>query len=240
MQVYKGGAAGLNSVLFIGKKFRVKAIYNNGSFQSKVEAIHNNEGKLDSVLNKIPFVRGVWSIVKAMMNVYKQLILAFATLLLAGKVLPSGTSTSRLPLLEMEWLFSFAAIALAAVVIKFTSISKYHAAEHMVAHCEDKNLPLTYENVAKQPRVHPRCGTNLVVFIIFNTTILSFFMENMVLNMLIAWSIGYEMFRMKRSRMTLFYKVGSFLQYVCFTSKPEEKHLNIAIESMKTLKSVEA
>ncbi|WP_408009203.1 DUF1385 domain-containing protein [Pseudalkalibacillus sp. A8] len=237
MQVYKGGAAGLNSVLFIGKKFRVKAIYNNGSFQSKVEAIHNSEGKLDSLLNKIPFVRGVWSIVKAMMNVYKQLILAFAALFLMGKALPS---TSSSPLTEMEWLFSLALIGIAGLVIKFTSISKYHAAEHMVAHCEDKNLPLTYENVAKQPRVHPRCGTNLVVFILANTILLSFFMENMLLNMLIAWSIGYEMFRMKRSRLKPFYKVGAFLQYVCFTSKPEEKHLNIAIESMKTLKSVEA
>ncbi len=240
MQVYKGGAAGLKSVLFIGKNYRVKAVNHNGKLEAKVQPLHKGEGKLDTFLNRIPFVRGIWSIVKAMMNVYKQLVLAFAALFLLGKALPGGQGTSSVPLTEKEWFFSVAMIVIAGLVIRFTSISKYHAAEHMVAHCEDKNLPLTYENVANQPRVHPRCGTNLVVFIVFNTILFSFFLESMLLTMLIAWSIGYEMFRMKRSRLKPFYKLGSFLQYYCFTSKPEEKHLNIAIESMKTLKSVEA
>ncbi len=38
---------------------------------------------------------------------------------------------------------------------------KYHGAEHKTIHCYEKGLPLTVENVSKQPLYHPRCGTSL-------------------------------------------------------------------------------
>lgn len=44
----------------------------------------------------------------------------------------------------------------------------YHGAEHKTIACYEAGLPLTVENVRKQSRLHPRCGTSflLVVMII--------------------------------------------------------------------------
>lgn len=44
----------------------------------------------------------------------------------------------------------------------------YHGAEHKTIRCYEAGLPLTVENVKKQTRMHPRCGTSflLVVMII--------------------------------------------------------------------------
>ncbi len=40
-------------------------------------------------------------------------------------------------------------------------LTGYHAAEHQTVNAIEAGEPLTPENVARMPRVHPRCGTNL-------------------------------------------------------------------------------
>ena len=39
----------------------------------------------------------------------------------------------------------------------------YHGAEHKTIFCYEKGVPLTVENVKKQQRFHPRCGTSFLV-----------------------------------------------------------------------------
>lgn len=41
----------------------------------------------------------------------------------------------------------------------------YHGAEHKTIFCYEKRLPLTVENVRKQSRLHPRCGTSFLVVV---------------------------------------------------------------------------
>jgi len=43
----------------------------------------------------------------------------------------------------------------------------YHGAEHKTISCYEKGLELTVENVRKCPRVHDRCGTTFMFFVIF-------------------------------------------------------------------------
>lgn len=51
----------------------------------------------------------------------------------------------------------------------------YHGAEHKTIFCYEKGLPLTVENVRKQSRFHPRCGTSfLVVIMIISIFVVSF------------------------------------------------------------------
>lgn len=51
----------------------------------------------------------------------------------------------------------------------------YHGAEHKTIFCYEKGLDLTVENVRKQSRFHPRCGTSfLVVIMIISIFIVSF------------------------------------------------------------------
>jgi uncharacterized protein YqhQ len=42
----------------------------------------------------------------------------------------------------------------------------YHGAEHMTIYCYEKELPLTVDNVRRQRRFHPRCGTSFLFLMI--------------------------------------------------------------------------
>ena len=49
----------------------------------------------------------------------------------------------------------------------------YHGAEHKTIFCYEKGLPLTVENVRRQSRFHPRCGTSFL-FVVVMLSILVF------------------------------------------------------------------
>ena len=49
----------------------------------------------------------------------------------------------------------------------------YHGAEHKTIFCYEVGLPLTVENVRKQPRHHPRCGTSFLFVVIFISILVS-------------------------------------------------------------------
>lgn len=45
-------------------------------------------------------------------------------------------------------------------------VFEYHGAEHKTIACYEAGLPLTVENVRKQSRFHPRCGTSFMILVI--------------------------------------------------------------------------
>ncbi len=49
----------------------------------------------------------------------------------------------------------------------------YHGAEHKTIFCYEHSLPLTVENVRKQSRFHPRCGTSFMFVMIILSILLS-------------------------------------------------------------------
>ena len=52
-------------------------------------------------------------------------------------------------------------------------VFEYHGAEHKTIFCYEAGLPLTVENVRKQPRHHPRCGTSFLFMVIAISIIIS-------------------------------------------------------------------
>jgi CBS domain-containing protein len=48
------------------------------------------------------------------------------------------------------------------VTMRSTMLAGYHAAEHQTVHAIERCEPLVPEIVARMPRAHPRCGTNLM------------------------------------------------------------------------------
>ena len=52
-------------------------------------------------------------------------------------------------------------------------VFSYHGAEHKTIRCYEAGLPLTVENVRKQTRKHPRCGTSFL-FVVLALSILVF------------------------------------------------------------------
>ena len=53
----------------------------------------------------------------------------------------------------------------------------YHGAEHKTIFCYEAGLPLTVENVRKQSRFHPRCGTSFLILMLLVSIFISFFID---------------------------------------------------------------
>mgnify|MGYP002594851762 CR=1 FL=1 len=56
----------------------------------------------------------------------------------------------------------------------------YHGAEHKTIFCYEAGLPLTVENVRRQSRQHPRCGTSFLFVVIVVAILLSSFVFSFV------------------------------------------------------------
>ena len=137
---------------------------------------------------------------------------------------------------------------------------KYHGAEHKAINCLENDLPLNIENVRKQTRLHPRCGTSFLVIVMILSMITFTFVPrdfntgHLVLNLLVRISIkipvlpllsgiAYEGIRfagkMKNKKLlfALFWP-GLMTQYIT-TQEPEEKHIEVALASLQEVVSAE-
>ena len=98
----------------------------------------------------------------------------------AGKLFAKYVSSNELLRNLAEGLLR---IAIFVCYILLTSLMKdirrtymYHGAEHKTITCYEKGLPLTVENVQKCRRVHDRCGTTFMFFVMFvSILVYSFF-----------------------------------------------------------------
>jgi len=58
---------------------------------------------------------------------------------------------------------------------------QYHGAEHKTIFTFEKKLPLTVENVRKEPRLHPRCGTSFLVMVLLISLLFFAFLDAFVI-----------------------------------------------------------
>ena len=83
-----------------------------------------------------------------------------------------GIIQSNVVLMLLEGVIRMAIFLLYMYLISKMSemrrVFSYHGAEHKAIRCYEAGLPLTIENVRRQTRLHPRCGTSflLVVMVI--------------------------------------------------------------------------
>lgn len=60
----------------------------------------------------------------------------------------------------------------AAKIPDMARVFAYHGAEHKTICCYEAGLPLTVENVRKQCRFHPRCGTSFLLIVVLLSVLL--------------------------------------------------------------------
>jgi CBS domain-containing protein len=136
-------------------------------------------------------------------------------------------ATSRLPdSWQNSWQLGFLAKAMTTLfmlsIFRLLPIAGYHAAEHQVVHALERDEELTPEVVARMPRVHPRCGTNLAVAVTIFSTIWR-----------TPW-IPVEGLRLSVAVLTtlfLWKTIGSFVQYWFTTKKPNQRQIASGIEA---------
>lgn len=127
----------------------------------------------------------------------------------------------------------------------------YHGAEHKTIFCYEAGLPLTVENVRKQRRFHPRCGTSFMILmilisIVFATVIQIIFPG--VYDVRWLWVIvkllmiplvcgaGFEVLRACGKYDNLFTRIisapGLWLQRIT-TKEPDDGMIEIAIAALR-------
>ena len=135
---------------------------------------------------------------------------------------------------------------------------EYHGAEHKTIACYEAKLPLTVENVEKQTRFHPRCGTSFIFLVLIISILVysvfpitnALFMENFGVNETIAMilrvaskllllpvivGISYEIIRLAGKYDNIITKIistpGLWVQRLT-TKEPDKKQMEVAIEAM--------
>lgn len=239
MKIY-GGKAGFNSVSFTGERYESTARLKNGKIITKTKR-KKEDMKIIKVLSKVPFVRSFTLIVETVIESWKLFLFVTIVLLLMRVFFNEKASVGLLYLIPSNRLVLLCSVLIiAGLIIKLSSVSKYHAAEHMCANTYDMSLNLTLDYIKNQSRVHKDCGTNLIISFFVCFVILFLVFGDTPWLFLIAWSLGYEFWRSEPKVIWSFILiVGKITQYVLYTSKPDEKHLLVAIAALRALKEKE-
>ena len=127
----------------------------------------------------------------------------------------------------------------------------YHGAEHKTIFCYEKGLELTVENVKKQKRYHPRCGTSFMILMILISVIISTVVQIIfpnVYDVRAVWvmvkillipltcGIGFEVLKIcgkyDNAVTRIISAPGLWLQRIT-TKEPEDSMIEIAITALK-------
>ena len=126
---------------------------------------------------------------------------------------------------------------------------EYHGAEHKTIACYEHEMELTVENVEKQCRFHPRCGTSfifLVLFIsIFVNTVFRVSWESVLLRVVykialipVVTGIAYELIRLAGKYDNIATRIisapGLWIQRIT-TKEPKPDEIECAIAALKAV-----
>ena len=116
--------------------------------------------------------------------------------------------------------------------MKFTPIGRYHGAEHKSVAAYEKYGEATLEGAKGMSRIHPRCGTNILIYIIL-AGLADPFIDWAPYAVLQFILISESWFILGRTHASI--AVGNFLQRYLTTSEPGRKELEVAVASLKEL-----
>ena len=122
----------------------------------------------------------------------------------------------------------------------------YHGAEHKTIFCYEQGLELTVENVRKQKRFHPRCGTSFLIIMVLVGIFIGFIIPpslNPILRTVVKialipviMGIGYELIKLAGRCDNLFVRIisapGVWLQHIT-TREPDDDMIECAIAAME-------
>lgn len=124
---------------------------------------------------------------------------------------------------------------------------QYHGAEHKCINCIEKGRPLTVHNMMRSSRLHKRCGTSFIFFVMLVSIVLFFFIqvdnvaEKVILRILlmpVVAGISYEIIRLAGRTDNVFIKIlsapGMWIQRMT-TREPDESMAEVAIASVEAV-----
>ncbi len=166
-----------------------------------------------------------------------------------------GSPFSKVVRASIEQFIKLAVLVVYMWAISFMKdihrVFAYHGAEHKTIFCYEAKLPLTVENIKKQKRFHPRCGTSFLILMILVSLIVSTVVQMIfpsVYDLAWAWIIakilmlpiicglGYELLKVCGKYDNVFTRIisapGMWLQRIT-TKEPDDDMIEVAIAALK-------
>lgn len=124
---------------------------------------------------------------------------------------------------------------------------QYHGAEHKCINCIERGKPLTAKYVLRSSRLHKRCGTSFIFFVMLVSIILFFFIKVdvvwqrallRVLLMPVVAGISYELIRLagrSNNFIVLLLSAPGMLIQKLTTKEPDEEMIEVAIASVEAV-----
>lgn len=138
-------------------------------------------------------------------------------------------------------------IALVSLIPDIKRTFMYHGAEHKTIFCYENEEELTVDNVRKQRRFHPRCGTSFIVIMLIISIIVGYFIPltdpvlrtiAKILTIPIVMNLGYELLRVCGRHDNLLIRIisapGLWVQRLT-TKEPDDKMIEAAIVAMEAV-----
>ena len=123
----------------------------------------------------------------------------------------------------------------------------YHGAEHKCINCIEHGMELNVENVRKSSRLHKRCGTSFLLFVMIISIIFFAFIDvksrilKVVLRLLlipVIAGVSYEFIRLAGKSdnpvVNLLSKPGLWLQKLT-TREPDDSMIEVGIASVEAV-----
>ena len=129
-------------------------------------------------------------------------------------------------------------------------VFKYHGAEHKTIFCYENDEELTVENVRKQTRFHPRCGTSFLVVTLLVSIFVGLFVPvapfgvkilNPIFRLLlmpVMVGLGYEFIKLcgkHDNKLTRILAAPGLWAQRITTKEPDDEMIECAIEAMKAV-----
>ncbi|MDE7252889.1 MAG: DUF1385 domain-containing protein [Acetatifactor sp.] len=124
---------------------------------------------------------------------------------------------------------------------------QYHGAEHKCINCVEKGRPLTVHNVMRSSRLHRRCGTSFIFFVMIVSIVLFFFIrvDNVVQRVLlrillmpVVAGISYEIIRLAGRSDNIIVRLlsapGMLIQRMT-TREPDKQMAEVAIAAVEAV-----
>ncbi|MBR6572553.1 MAG: DUF1385 domain-containing protein [Clostridia bacterium] len=129
-------------------------------------------------------------------------------------------------------------------------VFRYHGAEHKTIFCYEAGLELNVENVRKQGRFHPRCGTSFMILMLLVSIFITFIIDSIfpvlktilwlrtlikILLLPIICGIGYELIKLCGKHNNILTKIvaapGLWIQRIT-VKEPDDSMIEVAIAAM--------
>ncbi len=136
-------------------------------------------------------------------------------------------------------------MALCSLQKDMKRVFQYHGAEHKTIFCYEHGLELNVENVRKQIRFHPRCGTSFLILMLIVGIIIGMLIPITdailrpvvkILLLPITVGIGYELIKFCGKHDNVVTRIiaapGIWMQHIT-TKEPEDSMIEVAIQAMK-------